>query len=109
MLLEMLATRNLDTNANGKLKQNVRNALKNEITEQFAEFLKQNGVENVRVKEGLILEFTNENLGAIPVVVNLVMKDLEFDVMTAENEYIAYIKDKEAKALAKAKAKEKAD
>ena len=100
--LNLFNDRKLEVNEKGKLKQNVRNAMKAELMVKFGEFLEANGVENLQVRDGLVLEFANEELGAVAVMLNLVMKDLDFDVLGARDEFLVYRANQEAKAKAKA-------
>lgn len=89
----------------GDLKQNERNALRVRIVSALADLLSENDVATVSVKDGLVIEFTNDELGSIPVVVSVTMKNLQYDVVTAEKEF----QDLQAKRLAKENEKKKTE
>lgn len=100
-MLKMVAERVFKLTEKGSLRQNERNALRSEVIVKLAEVLKDAGVENSLVKDGIVIELTNETLGSIPVVINVTMKDLQFDVLDAITEY----ENLQAERLAKLKAK----
>lgn len=104
--LTSVATREFAVNEKGELKQNERNQLKADILKAFAEFLTENGIENFQVKDGLAIEITNADLGAIPVVIDFTMKSLQFDVVTENEIFMKEVAEKHAKAEAKAREKQ---
>jgi elongation factor P--beta-lysine ligase len=85
-----------------KIQQTQRNNLKTEILQAIQEHMPQDIVIG-RAKEGIILEFPNDELGAIAVVLDIKIKDLEFDVTVPIQELENSIKEKEEKEIQKKK------
>ncbi len=104
--LTSVAGREFAINEKGELKQTERNQLKADILQAFSEFLTENGVETFRVKDGLAIEITNEDVGAVPVVIDFTVKSLQFDVTGEHEIFMKEVAEKHAKAEAKAREKQ---
>jgi len=86
----------------GAIKQTERNNLKNEM---LAELIKDlpSGLVVGRAKEGIILELPNDNEGALPIVLDIKFKNVDYDTVTPVKDYT------QAQAEKVEKAKEKAE
>jgi hypothetical protein len=91
----------ISLNEKDEMKQNERNALKNEIVSALSEFLSENDFQVSLVNEGIACEISHEVLGSIPFVIGITMKPLSYDVV-AEND--AYL-EKQVERIAKEKEK----
>ena len=89
----LLEARNAELkDSNDKVNQTDRNALRNALMAALTKDL--NAISTI---DGAIVEFKHEYWGTLCVEVSLKMKDPNFDLVTAEAEYI----EKQKKALAK--------
>jgi Zn-dependent metalloprotease len=101
--LQIVYTKDFALNDKDELKQNERNDFRNATIDALVDALSDiAGVECLRTLDGVGIAIPNENLGAIPVVIGVTIKDLNFDIQDANNEYL----EKEMDKIAKAKAKE---
>jgi hypothetical protein len=83
-----------------KIKQTERNALKSDILEALSSDL-ADSIEVVgRSKEGIVIALPNEMEGSIYAVVDVVLKNLDFDPEILISEYETAKAEKEAKARA---------
>ena len=83
-----------------KIKQTQRNALKSDLLEALSSDL-ATSIEVVgRSKEGIIIAIPNDIEGSIYAVVDVVLKNLDFDPEVLIEEYTQAQADKEAKARA---------
>ena len=83
-----------------KIKQTQRNALKSDLLEALSSDL-ADSIEVVgRSKEGIIIAIPNDIEGSIYAVVDVVLKNLDFDPEVLIEEYTQAQADKEAKARA---------
>lgn len=90
-------------NGKGQMKQNERNDLRNATIDALVDGLTEMlGFEVYRTVDGVGIELPNENFGSIPIIVGVTIKDLSYDIMEANAEYL----DKEIDKVAKAKEKE---
>lgn len=98
-----------------KINQTQRNALSTELKDYLAQFLKvfeSDSVNIERVKNGVAISVDNDKLGFVSMELNIVIKDLDYDIIGESENYQFELNEKmeKAKALAKAKAdKIKAD
>lgn len=97
----------LETNEKGQLKQNVRNQFKADFQIALLDFFVENGIDAVMTEDGIAVEVGNENLGSIPVVVGATVKNFEFDVMTAHQNFVDKGAERIAKAIALEEIKQK--
>ena len=74
--LESVAVAKLEVNADGGLKQNVRNTFRAEFMEALLEALTGLGLEAKMTEDGIGINVPNTELGAIPVVVSATVKSL---------------------------------
>lgn len=95
---------NFELNEKGEMKQNVRNSFKSAVIDEVLDILQNAGLEALRVDGGIAINIANDELGAIAVVFDGVVKSLSYD---AEYEAIEYVK-KIAERNEKQKEKEKA-
>jgi hypothetical protein len=102
-LFKEIYTRDFTITEKGAINQTQRNNLKNEILDCIAtDISKDLGIEVLRVDKGLALNIDHENEGALPITLDVVIKNTTFDTHTEHN---AYVLDKELKAERKAKRK----
>lgn len=80
--------------SNGKVNQTDRNNLRAQLMNALAADL-----DAVMTVDGAILEFEHEYWGSLCVEVNLKMKDPEYDIETAREEYEAKLAKAEARRL----------
>ena len=97
--MENVKVADLAVNENGDLKQNVRNAFKADVMKALKELLADAGVQVSQVKEGLAVEFENDELGSVVVVFDGVVKGREYDVLDAVEDFENHLKEKAEKAL----------
>ena len=83
-----------------KIKQTQRNALKSDLLEALSSDLADNIEVVGRSKEGIIIAIPNDIEGSIYAVVDVVLKNLDFDPEVLIDEYSQAQADKEAKAQA---------
>lgn len=94
--------------SNDKIKQTERNALKSDLLEALSSDL-ANGIEIIgRSKEGVIVALHNDIEGSIYGVIDIVVKDLNFEPDLLIDEYIQAQADKVAKAKAQEQKRAKA-
>jgi len=88
-------TLTISQGANGEaIKQTERNEIKSELLQAIATDLSQLlGVEILKVDKGFGFMLPNDNEGSVPMVIDLTVKSMDFDVV-AENEAVV-AKDKE--------------
>jgi len=98
MFVKDFATRvlTMSSGANGEaIKQNERNEIKAQLLQAIATDLSQLlGVEVLKVDKGFGFLLPNDNEGGVPMVIDLTIKSMEYDVI-AENE--AFIEKETAK------------
>lgn len=87
--------------SNGKINQTDRNALRNTLLDALRYDLNA-----VMTADGAVIEFEHEYWGSLCVEVSLKMKDPEYDIVEAEEEYIHK---QEAAELKKALAQKRSD
>lgn len=100
--MEKIYNAKLRTNKN-RIHQTDARKLKAAMHEVLMEKIGELDVDITPVNNGFIIEFPNEELGSIVVESKFVIKPLDYDVVSAGEEFA----EKEAERLAKAKAKEK--
>lgn len=107
-LIEVVNGMKLAENEKGQLKQNERNALRGDLIDALVEVFADFGITSVRIEDGVGIELPNAELGSIPVVIGATIKDLAFDVLEANEDFVSKqaekVKAEQAKAEAKAKA-----
>lgn len=86
-------------NEKGQMKQNVRNAFKADVMNELFAMFQNAGVEVYKVADGVVVNFANDELGAIAVVFNGVVKGLEYDAQDEAEIYENVLKEKAEKAL----------
>lgn len=92
------------TESGNSISQRERNELKYNLTEVIADLLRQNGVEYItRTADGYILEIQHENFGVIPIELNLKVKNLDFDIFLAQQDWEMQLESKKAKEEKKLK------
>lgn len=112
MLTKIYETvKNAKLRMNGeRIHQTDRNTMKQELVNVIRSKMKAEENENVKVfsvVEGIAVEVSHEELGAITFIIDLTMKELDYD---AENEAELYAEEIAEKAKVKAeKAKAKAE
>ena len=84
--------------SNGKINQTDRNALRNELLHALASDL-----DATMTSEGAVVSFAHEYWGELCVEITLKMKDPNFDLPTAEQEYVDKLNEQEDKKLESAK------
>lgn len=97
--MENVKVADFGVNENGDLKQNVRNAFKADVMQALKDLLAEAGVQVSQVKEGLAVEFENDELGSVVVVFDGVVKGKDFDVLDAVEDFENHLKEKAEKAL----------
>lgn len=93
-------------NEKGLLKQNVRNELRKDLLIDVMEVLKEAGYSVSINEEGVGVRLANETEGSIPAIVSVTIKDLDFDLEGAHEDYLAKEEEKAEKELAKERLKE---
>lgn len=92
------------TESGKSIAQKERNELKYNLTEVIADLLQNNGVEFItRTSEGYILELQHQEFGVIPVELNIKVKNLDFDVVAAEEDWTIKVEERKAKEERKTK------
>jgi len=91
-----------------KIKQTQRNALKSDLLEALSSDLADNIEVVGRSKEGIIIAIPNDIEGSIYAVVDVVLKNLDFDPQIMLDEYDQAQADKIAKAQSQALKRAKA-
>lgn len=86
------------TESGKSIAQKERNELKYNLTEAIAEILEVEGIEHItRTSEGYILELQHQEFGVIPVELNIKVKNLDFDIVAAEEDWKITVEEKKAK------------
>ena len=80
-----------------ELKQNERNALKNEIVSAMFQFLSENEFDVTITNEGIACEIPHDELGSIPFVIGITMKNLSYDVVHEHNLFTEKVAERIAK------------
>ena len=93
-LMTEIKKQKLSVSKTGLIKQNERNTMKSDLIMALMKDLPQNIVVG-KMKEGIVLEIPNDNEGAIPMVLDIKIKNINFDTITSVE---AYEKDKDEKA-----------
>lgn len=101
-LLQELTEMKLRENK-GKLQQTDARNFKAKLHELMIKVFEPLGFEITEIANAIILEVSNEELGAIPVEAKFVVKALDYDVISAGEEYQQKLADKLAKEKEKAK------
>lgn len=102
---EMANDNNL-TASNNKITQNLRNPYKVKFIDAMEVMLREMLVEEDRVdvyrtKDGVVLMVDNDKIGMIPITISPMIKDLDYDPIFEEENYLA---EQRAKAAKKAEA-----
>lgn len=87
----------------GKLQQTDARAFKAKLHELMIKTFEPLGYEITEVTNALILEVSNDELGAIPVEAKFVVKSLDYDVIGAGEQYQEKLAERKAKEQAKKK------
>ena len=97
------------TDSEKSIAQKERNELKYNLTEVIADILEDNGMEYItRTSDGYIMEIQHERLGVIPIEINIKVKNIDFDIGGAEEDWTLRVeerKDKEERKQAAIAAK----
>jgi hypothetical protein len=97
------------TDSGKSIAQKERNELKYNLTEVIADILEDNGMEYItRTSDGYIMEIQHEKLGVIPIEINIKVKNIDFDIGSAEEDWTLRVeerKDKEERKQAAIAAK----
>jgi hypothetical protein len=97
------------TDSEKSIAQKERNELKYNLTEVIADILEDNGIEYItRTSDGYIMEIQHERLGVIPIEINIKVKNIDFDIGGAEEDWTLRVeerKDKEERKQAAIAAK----
>jgi uncharacterized lipoprotein YajG len=88
--------------SNEKINQVQRNEVKALLTDALQGDLIANGLQVVKTKDGLVMVLSNDELGEFYAVVDLTIKNLDYDLDGAVAEYNEALENKVAKAKAKA-------
>lgn len=105
-LIENVKVKSLPLTEKGLIKQNDRNALRLDIVNGLATLLTNSGADILLTKEGIAIELPHNELGSVVAMVGVTVKGLDFDIVTANAEYLQAINDKlEKEKERKAKAK----
>ena len=102
---EMANDNNL-TASNNKITQNLRNPYKVKFIDAMEGLLRdmlanEGNVEVYRTKDGVVLMVDNDKIGMIPITISPMIKDLDYDPIFEEENYLA---EQRAKAAKKAEA-----
>lgn len=95
-----------ELNEKGQMKQNVRNGFKAEVMADLLKMFQDAGLEVFQVADGIAVNFANDELGAVAVVFDGVVKGLEYDAETEAEDYENVLKEKAEKALKAEQAKQ---
>ena len=88
-----------ELNEKGQLKQNVRNGFKAEVMAEVMKMFQDAGMEVYAVADGMAVNFANDELGALAVVFDGVVKGLEYDAEYEAEAYNAVLAEKAEKAV----------
>jgi hypothetical protein len=93
------------TDSGKSLAQKERNELKYNLTEIIADILEDNGIEYItRTSDGYIMEIQHEKLGVIPIEINIKVKNIDFDIGSAEDDWVIRVQERKEKEERKQKA-----
>ena len=95
-----------ELNEKGQMKQNVRNAFKAEVMADLLKMFQDAGLEVYAVADGVAVNFANDELGAVAVVFDGVVKGLEYDAQDEAENHENALKEKAEKALKAEQAKQ---
>ena len=98
-LLDFIYTYDYKLSSSGKaITQKQRNELKYNLTREIVDILLNNGIKYItRTVDGFILEIQHEELGVIPVELNVKVKNLDYDIEGAEEEWKRKVKERNKK------------
>lgn len=86
------------------IQQTESRTLKSEILQELNSLIANTyDIEVIRTGEGLIILLPNEELGAIPVALDVTIKSLDFDYLASQAQYQEKLQAKEEKQKAKQK------
>jgi hypothetical protein len=86
------------TNTGNSITQKQRNELKYNLTQEVVAVLLNNGIPYItQTADGFILEIQHEDLGVIPVELNLKVKNLDYDISAAEDEWLMKVEQRRLK------------
>ena len=94
-----------ELNEKGEMKQNVRNAFKADVMADMFQMFQDAGLEVYKVDGGVAVNFANDELGAVAVVFDGVVKGQAYDAEYEAEEYEKAVKEKAEKALKAEEAK----
>ena len=105
----IVATADAKLKASGaKINQVQRNALKEDALKAlFAELQILESANIVRTNDGIVLEIPNDELGAVFLELDIKVKDLDFDIVSAVDERETALKDRADRAEKAAEKKAK--
>lgn len=85
-ILDFIYNHEYQTTKSGNIiTQKQRNELKYNLTEKVVEILQDEGLDQItRTVDGYILEVPNEELGSIYIQLDLIVKNLDYDILSAE-------------------------
>lgn len=90
----------------GKIQQTDSRKLKATLHELLTEMLTEYGFEVYEIQNGLVVEIPNEELGAIPIEIKAIVKNLNFDTDTHVTEYQEKLKRAKEKQAERQRLKE---
>ena len=98
-LLEFVYGFDYKLTASGKaITQKQRNELKYNLTREVVAVLMNSGLPYItQTADGFILEIQHEELGVIPIELNLKVKNIDYDIGAAEEEWQMKVKEREQK------------
>ena len=86
------------TDSGKSIAQKERNELKYNLTEVIADILEDNGIEYItRTSDGYIMEIQHEKLGVIPIEINIKVKNIDFDIGGAQEDWDIRVKERKEK------------
>jgi hypothetical protein len=86
------------TDSGKSVAQKERNELKYNLTEVIADILEDNGIEYItRTSDGYIMEIQHEKLGVIPIEINIKVKNIDFDIGGAQEDWDIRVKERKEK------------
>ena len=86
------------TDSGKSIAQKERNELKYNLTEVIADILEDNGIEYItRTSDAYIMEIQHEQLGVIPIEINIKVKNIDFDIGGAEEDWDIRVKERKEK------------
>lgn len=94
------------TRKNGEvaIQQTESRNLKNEILQRLNNLITESyNIEILRTDEGLIILLPNDELGAIPIALDVKIKSLDFDYLASQAQYQEKLQEKQEKEKAKQK------